>query len=45
LQVFPEVQAVVKELRGRSGIKKVGAEGFCWGGHYTAALLGLPPFL
>lgn len=40
LQRFPETQAVVAELRRKYGVKSVGAEGFCWGGHYVVALLG-----
>lgn len=39
-QVFGEVKGVVDELKGKYGVKTVGAEGFCWGGHYTVALLG-----
>ena len=38
-QVMPDMHAVVKSLREEHGASKVGAQGFCWGGLYTALLL------
>lgn len=35
-----ECKDIVKELRSRYNVEKVGAEGFCWGGCYTVLLLG-----
>lgn len=33
------MHAVVKALREEHGATRVGAQGFCWGGVYTALLL------
>ena len=38
-QVVPELHALVKALREEHGATRVGAQGFCWGGLYTALLL------
>ena len=39
-QVMVECKDIVKELRSRYNVERVGAEGFCWGGCYTVLLLG-----
>ena len=40
LQTMVNIQKVIAELRSTYGVQSVGAEGFCWGGHYVVALLG-----
>ena len=42
-QTMANIQKVIAEVRSTYGVKSVGAEGFCWGGHYVAALLGVVP--
>ncbi|BDA43921.1 Carboxymethylenebutenolidase homolog [Coccomyxa sp. Obi] len=39
-KVMVECKDIVKELRSKYNVEKVGAEGFCWGGCYTVLLLG-----
>ncbi|BDA43920.1 Carboxymethylenebutenolidase homolog [Coccomyxa sp. Obi] len=39
-RVVGECKDILKELRSRYNVEKVGAEGFCWGGCYTVLLLG-----
>ena len=38
--MMPEMKKVFAELRSEHGVKSLGAEGFCWGGHYVVACLG-----
>ena len=40
MQVLPAMKKLVAEVRTTYGVKSVGCEGFCWGGHYTTFLLG-----
>ena len=36
------MKKLVAEVRTTYGVKSIGCEGFCWGGHYTTFLLGPP---
>ena len=38
-QVDPIIEAVIKEMRGSLGCKRIGAAGYCFGGKYVCRFL------